>query len=163
MAGTGALEVTTPSDTEIRITREFAAPRRLVYDAFTRPELVQRWLGCWPGWSWVECEMDVRVGGRYRWLWRGPDGAEMGMRGEYREVEPMERIVSTEQFDQSWYAGEAIDTVVFAERAGRTTVTTTIVYDSKETRDGVLQSPMAEGMEMGYKLLDQVLAADAVA
>jgi uncharacterized protein YndB with AHSA1/START domain len=161
MASTGALEVTTPSDTEIRITREFAAPRRLVYDAFTKPELVRRWLGSMPGWEWVECEMDVRVGGRFRWLWRGPEGAEMGMRGEYREVVPTERIVNTEKFDEAWYPGEAWERAVFTERAGRTTVTTTITYDSKETRDGVLQTPMAEGMEMGYRMLDEVLATHA--
>jgi uncharacterized protein YndB with AHSA1/START domain len=161
MASNGALEVTTPSDTEIRITREFAAPRRLVYDAFTKPELVRRWLGSMPGWEWVECEMDVRVGGRFRWLWRGPEGAEMGMRGEYREVVPTERIVNTEKFDEAWYPGEATETAVFTERAGRTTVTTSIMYESKEARDGVLQTPMAEGMESGYRMLDQVLAADA--
>jgi uncharacterized protein YndB with AHSA1/START domain len=161
MASNAALEVTTPSDTEVRITREFAAPRRLVYDAFTKPELVRRWLGSMPGWEWVECEMDVRVGGRFRWLWRGPEGAEMGMRGEYREVVPTERIVNTEKFDEAWYPGEAWERAEFTERAGRTTVTTTITYDSKETRDGVLQTPMAEGMEMGYRMLDELLAADA--
>ena len=161
MASTGALEVTTPSDTQIRITREFAAPRRLVYDAYTKPELRKRWLGGMPGWVWVECEMDVRVGGHFRWLWRGPEGEEMGMRGEYREVVPLERIVNTERFDQAWYDGGAIEMVVFTERAGRTTVTTTVEYESKETRDGVLQTPMAEGMEMGYRMLDEVLAADA--
>ena len=161
MASTGALEVTKPSDTEIRITREFAAPRRLVYDAFTKPELVRRWLGSMPGWEWAECEMDVRVGGRFRWLWRGPDGAEMGMRGEYREVVPTERIVNTEKFDEAWYDGEAWETAEFTERAGRTTVTTTIVYGSKETRDSVLQTPMAEGMESGYRALDELLASHA--
>jgi uncharacterized protein YndB with AHSA1/START domain len=154
---TGA-QVTTPSDREIRIEREFAAPRRLVYDAYTKPELIKRWLGSMPGWSWAECEMDVRVGGRYRWAWKGPDGAIMGMGGTYREVVPNERLVSTEKFDQAWYEGEALDTVVFTERAGRTTVTTNLLYISKEVRDGVLQSPATSGMEQGYKILDAVLA-----
>lgn len=158
MANTGGLQITTPSEREIRIERSFAAPRRLLYDAYTKPELVKRWLGAMPGWSWAVCEMDVRVGGRYRWAWKGPDGAEMGMGGTYREIVPTERIVNTEKFDQAWYEGEAVDTVVFTERAGRTTVTTSILYVSKEVRDAVLKSDMAEGMEMGYKILDAMLA-----
>jgi uncharacterized protein YndB with AHSA1/START domain len=158
MSNTGGTQVTTPSDREIQIERSFSAPRRLLYDAYTKPELVKRWLGSMPGWTWAACEMDVRVGGRYRWAWKGPDGAEMAISGDYREVVPVDRLVTTEQFDPAWYAGEALDTVVFTERDGRTTVTTTILYISKEVRDGALQSPMAEGMEMGYKLLDQILA-----
>jgi uncharacterized protein YndB with AHSA1/START domain len=158
MAKTGGLQVTTPSEREIRIERSFAAPRRLVYDAYTKPELVKRWLGAMPGWSWAVCEMDVRVGGRYRWVWKGPDGGEMGMGGTYREIVPAERIVNTEKFDQAWYEGEALDTVEFTERAGRTTVTTSILYVSKEVRDAVLQSDMAEGLEMGYTILEALLA-----
>jgi uncharacterized protein YndB with AHSA1/START domain len=161
MPSTGGTQVTTPSDREIRFERSFAAPRRMVYDAYTRPELVKRWLGSMPGWSWAVCEMDVRVGGRYRWVWKGPDGAEMGMGGVYREVVPSERLVNTEKFDQAWYEGEAVGTVVFTERDGRSTVTTNILYVSKEVRDGVLQSPAAEGMEMGYKLLDAMFAAES--
>ncbi|HEV7993772.1 MAG TPA: SRPBCC family protein, partial [Gemmatimonadaceae bacterium] len=154
MRNTGSLQVTTPSDREIRIERSFSAPRRLVYDAYTKPELVKRWLGSMPGWSWAVCEMDVRVGGRYRWVWKGPDGAEMGMGGAYREIVPQERIVNTEKFDQAWYEGEAVDTVVFTEHAGKTTVTTSLLYISKEVRDVVLQSPATEGMEMGYQQLE---------
>ena len=154
----GGTQVTTPSEREIRIERAFAAPRRLVYDAYTKPELVKRWLGNMPGWSWAKCEMDVRVGGRYHWVWKGPDGGEMGISGVYREVVFGNRLVNTEQFDQAWYAGEAVDTVEFTERDGRTTVTTSILYVSKEVRDGVLQSPMAEGMEQGYKQLEALLA-----
>ena len=161
MTNTGGLQVTTPSEREIRIERSFSAPRRLVYDAYTKPELVKRWLGAMPGWSWGVCEMDVRVGGHYRWVWKGPDGAEMGMGGTYREIVPNERLVNTEKFDQSWYEGEAVDTVVFDERAGKTTVTTSILYVSKEVRDGVLQSPMAEGMEMSCQALDRLLASQS--
>jgi uncharacterized protein YndB with AHSA1/START domain len=157
MTKTGGAQVTTPSDREISVTRVFNAPARMVWDAFTKPELVQRWLGVLPGWTWAECEMDVRVGGRYRWVWNGPDGMEMGMAGVYREIVPRERLVNTEKFDQSWYPGEAIDTAVFTEASGKTTVTTTILYESKAVRDGVLASPMASGMEQGYTMLDQLL------
>lgn len=157
----GSLQVTTPSEREIRFERSFSAPPQLVYDAYTRPELVKRWLGAMPGWSWSVCEMDVRVGGHYRWVWKGPDGSEMGMGGTYREVVPGERLVNTEKFDQSWYEGEAVATVVFSGHAGKTTVTTTILYVSKEVRDGVLQSPAAGGLEMGYQVLDALLASES--
>jgi uncharacterized protein YndB with AHSA1/START domain len=159
MPKTEGTQVTTPSDREIRVTRAFNAPVAMVWDAFTKPELVRRWLGVMPGWSWLECEMDVRVGGRYRWIWKGPDGTQMGMGGIYREIVPRERLVNTEKFDQSWYAGEALDTAVFTEASGRTTVTTTILYESKAVRDGVIASPMAEGMERGYQMLDELLAS----
>lgn len=158
MHDTTGVQVTTPSDREIRIERSFSAPRRLVYDAYTKPELIKRWLGAMPGWSWAVCEMDVRVGGHYRWVWKGPDGTEMGMGGTYLEVVPSEKLVNTEKFDQAWYEGEAVDTVVFTERAGRTTVTTSLLYASKDVRDAVLQSPAIGGMEMGYKQLEAVLA-----
>jgi uncharacterized protein YndB with AHSA1/START domain len=155
----GALEITTPSDREIRITRAFDAPRMLVWDAYTRPELVKRWLGSMPGWSWAVCDMDVREGGRYRWVWRGPEGAELGVGGTYREVVPGERLVTTEKYDQQWYEGEAVGTVEFTESKGRTTLVTTLRYASKEVRDAVLQGPATSGMESGYRLLDELLAS----
>ena len=153
------LKVTTPTDREIVLTRTFDAPRRLVFDAYTKPELLKRWLGVHNGWSLAVCEIDLRVGGSYRYVWRGPDGAEMGMGGIYREVVPPERIVSTEKFDQPWYPGEAVGTVVMVEQGGRTTVTTTILYDSKEARDAVLRSPMEQGIAAGYNRLAEVLAS----
>lgn len=162
-AGGRALQVTTPSDREIRITRDFDAPRQLVWEAYTRPELLKRWLGAMPGWSWAVCEMDVREGGRYRWVWRGPDGAEMGLGGEYREVVPPERLVTTEKYDQAWYPGEGVGTVEFRERDGRTTLVTTLRYESKEARDAVVQSGATGGMEMGYIALDTLLASIAAA
>ena len=158
-----ALQITTPGDREIRITRSFDAPRQLVWDAYTRPDLLKRWLGAMPGWSWAVCEMDVREGGRYRWVWRGPEGAELGLGGEYREVVPHERLVTTEKYDQAWYPGEAVGTVEFTERDGRTTLVTTLRYESKAARDAVLQSPATSGMEMGYALLDTLLASIATA
>jgi uncharacterized protein YndB with AHSA1/START domain len=163
MSTSGALQITTPSDREIRITRSFDAPRMMVWDAYTRPELVKRWLGALPGWSWATCEMDVREGGRYRWVWRGPEGMELGLGGTYREVVPGERLVTTERYDQAWYEGEAIGTIVFTEREGRTTLDTTLLYQSKEVRDGVLQSPATSGMEASFSALDALLASPTAA
>jgi uncharacterized protein YndB with AHSA1/START domain len=155
----GKLEVTTPSEREIALIRTFDATRNLVFDAWTKPELVKQWLGIFGGWSFAVCEIDLRVGGKYRYLWRGPDGAELGMGGVYREIVPPERIVCTEKFDQSWYEGDAVDTTVFVEERGKTTVTTTVRYASKEVRDAVLKSPMEGGVARSYDKLAQVLAS----
>jgi uncharacterized protein YndB with AHSA1/START domain len=152
------MTVTTPSDREIALTRVLDAPRHLVFEAYTRPELLQRWLGVHAGWSWVVCEIDLRVGGAYRYVWRGPDGAEMGMGGVYREVVPPERIVATEKFDQSWYPGEAVSTVTLVERDGRTTLTLTVRYESRAARDAVLESPMEQGVAAGFDKLAALLA-----
>jgi uncharacterized protein YndB with AHSA1/START domain len=153
------LEITTPSDREIAMTRTFDAARRLVFDAFTKPELIQRWLGVRAGWTMPVCEVDLRVGGKYRYVWRGPKGNDMGMGGVFREIVAPERIVATERFDDSWYAGEAVDTTVFVEKGGRTTVTMTVRYESKEARDGVLASPMATGVGESYDKLAEYLAS----
>jgi len=161
MKGAGKLEITTPSDREIAMTRTFDAPRRLVFDAFTRPELIQRWLGVRAGWTMPVCEVDLRVGGKYRYVWRGPKGNDMGMGGVFREIVAPERIVATEKFDDSWYAGEAVDTTVFVEKGGRTTVTMTVRYESKAARDGVLATPMATGVAESYDKLAEYLASVA--
>ena len=155
----GTLQVTTPSEREIAMTRVFDAPRHLVFEAYTKPELLKQWLGVHNGWSLEICEIDLRVGGTYRYVWRGRNGMEMGMRGVYREVEPPERITATEAFDQSWYPGEAVSTVVLTEQGGRTTLTLTVLYESKEARDGVLQSPMEEGVAAGFDKLAELLAS----
>jgi uncharacterized protein YndB with AHSA1/START domain len=159
MNNTGALKVTTPSDREIAMTRAFDAPRKLVFDAWTKPELLKRWLGVFGGWSMDVCEVDLKVGGSYRFVWRGPDGSKMGMGGVYREVVPGERLVATEKFDDPWYEGEAVDTTVFVEQGGKTTVTTTVRYASREVRDAVLKSPMESGVAKSYDALDEVLAS----
>lgn len=159
MKRAGTLQVSVRGEREIVITRDFDAPRNLVYDALTKPELLKRWLGAISGWSMDVCEIDLKVGGKYRYLWRGPDGAQMGMRGEYREIVPNERIVNTEVFDEAWYPGGAVETAVLTEHGGRTTLTSTVLYASKEARDGVLKSPMESGMAEGYKVLDSVLAS----
>lgn len=155
------LKITAHGDREIVMTRDLDAPRHLVWQALTRPELLKRWLGVQNGWTLAVCEIDLRVGGAYRYVWRGPDGMEMGMGGVYREIVEPERIVSTEKFDQSWYPGGAVGTMVLSEHAGKTTMTTTMLYDSREAREAVLQSPMESGMAAGYNALDAVLASMA--
>jgi uncharacterized protein YndB with AHSA1/START domain len=161
MSPTGNLTITTPSDLEIEIVREFDAPRALVFEAYTRPELIKRWLGAFGGWSLTVCEFDARPGGAYRYVWTGPGKPEMGMGGIIREIVAPERIVATERFDQAWYEGEGSNTVVFTERAGRTTVTTTLRYKSKNVRDGVLKSPMDTGMGASFDALAALLAERA--
>ena len=158
MNNIGNLKVTAPGDREIVMTRQFDAPRDLVFDAWTKPELLKRWLGA-EGWSMVVCEVDLKVGGAYRYVWRGPDGREMGMGGVFREIVPPERLVTTEVFDESWYPGQALDTMVLVESDGRTTVTATLLYESREARDAVLQTPMAEGVAESYDKLDELLAS----
>ena len=150
------LRITTPSDREIALTRVFDAPRTLVWDAFTKPELIKRWL-VRGGWTFPVCEVDLKVGGTYRYVWRGPNGAEMGMGGVFREIVRPERIVTTEKFDQPWYEGEAVDTMTFVEREGKTTATTTVLYSSKAVRDAVLKSPMESGIAQNYNNLDELL------
>lgn len=159
MMNTGKLKVTTPSDREIAMTRVFNAPRRLVFEALSKPELVKQWLLGPPGWTMPVCEIDLRVGGAYRFLWRGPDGAEMGTRGVFRETSPPERFVATEKFDDPWYPGEALVTYVLAEQDGITTLTLTVRYESREARDGVLKTPMEKGVAMSYDRLEQLLVS----
>lgn len=158
MAPSGTLTITAPGDREVVMTRSFHAPRQLVFDAFTKPELVRQWLLGPEGWSMPVCEIDLRVGGRYRYVWRNvKDGSEMGMGGVYREVTPPSRVISTEKFDQSWYPGEAVGTIIFSEESGKTLVTQTILYDTREARDAVLKSPMEQGVNAGYNRLENLL------
>ena len=158
MTNPGNLKLTTRGDREIVITRAFDAPRKLVFDAFTKPELVKQWLLGPDGWSMPICEIDLKVGGKYRYVWRrDKDGTEMGMGGVYREIVAPERIVATEKFDQSWYPGEAVGTFVLAEQAGKTTLTETILYESREARDGVLKSGMKKGVVASYDRLEKLL------
>jgi uncharacterized protein YndB with AHSA1/START domain len=157
---TGNLKLTTRGDHEIVMTRDFNAPRTLVFDAFTKPELLKQWLLGPPGWTMPVCEVDLRVGGAYRYVWRqSSDGREMGMGGVYREISVPERIVCTEKFDEAWYPGEAVGTLVLVEQGGKTTVTQTMLYQSREARDAVLKSGMEEGVTASYDRLDAVLAS----
>src|SRR5947208_16139547 len=156
MRNTGTLEVTTPTDREIVMTRVFDAPRRLVFDAFTKPELLKRWFGP-RGWSLVVCEVDLKVGGTFRFVLRGPGGTDLGMRGVYREIVPPERSVHTESFDD--YPGESQVTAVWVEQGGKTMLTVTVLYPSKEVRDAVLKSGMEHGAAESYDKLAELLAS----
>jgi uncharacterized protein YndB with AHSA1/START domain len=154
----GKLKLTTTGDCEIAFTREFDGPRKLVFAAFTKPAMVQRWLLGPGGWTMPVCEIDLRVGGKYRYVWRHSDGREMGMGGVYCEIAPPERMVFTEKFDHAWYPGEALITVELRERDGKTTLTELIRYESRKARDGVLQSGMRRGVVASYDRLEKILA-----
>jgi len=156
-----ALKINAQSDREIVMTRVFDAPRNLVYDAYTRPELLKRWLGVFRGWTMPVCEMDVRAGGTYRWQWRNPDGSQMGVRGVFREVVPNERLVATEKFDDAWYPGEGLNTTTFVEKGGKTTLTQVMRYESREARDAVLASPMETGVAASFDNLEKMLTVAA--
>lgn len=151
------LKVTTPSDRVAVITRVVDAPRGMVFDAHTRPELVQRWLLGPPGWTMPVCEIDLRVGGQYRYVWQDPDGRSMGMGGTFTEIVRPSRIVATQLFDQDWTGGETIVSTDIVENNGKSTITTTVRYSSREARDAALQTGMTSGMEMGYERLEDLL------
>jgi uncharacterized protein YndB with AHSA1/START domain len=153
------LQIATPTEREIVMTRGFEAPRRLIFDAHTKPELLKRWLFGPDGWSLAVCEMDLRPGGKYRYVWRHAKKPEMGMGGIIREVVAPERLVTTERFDEAWYPGEAVNTMVLVEQGGKTTMTLTMAYESKEARDAALKSGMDKGMAEGFDRLDGVLAS----
>lgn len=157
MSIAGQLVVSAHGEREIVMTRLFDAPRELVFQAYTTPEYVRRWLLGPEGWAMPVCEIDLRVGGRFRYLWRHANGQEMGMGGVFREIRAPERIVSTEAFDQPWYEGEGLGTVVFKEHQGKTMLTTTILYQSRATRDGVLKSPMEGGVKASYDRLAKIV------
>jgi uncharacterized protein YndB with AHSA1/START domain len=158
------LTVSTPSDREVQVVRSFDAPRALVYRAYTEPKLMQRWLLGSPGWIMPVCEMDVRVGGKYRWRWRSSEhGTEFGFSGEFFEVEPATRLVHSQIFDPGSAnpgapPGESLITITFQEQGGLTSVTTLIKFDSKEACAGAVASGMTDGMERSYQLLDASLA-----
>lgn len=160
MKNTGTLKVSTPTDDTIVLTRVFDAPRRRVYDALTKPELLKQWFGP-RGWNLVECSVDLRVGGRWRFVLRGPDGRDMGMGGEYRELTPPDGSVHTEGHDD--FPGESVVTTVLTEAAGRTTLTGTIQYPSMMVRDAVLASGMEHGAAESHDRLAELLAASAAA
>ena len=157
---TGKLTVAAHSDREIVMTRVFDAPRKLVFDAWTKPDLLKRWLLGPPGWTMVVCEIDLKVGGAYRYVWRrDSNGTQMGMGGVYREIVVPERIVATEKFDEAWYPGDAVGTIDLVEQGGRTTLTQTLLYESREARDAVLASPMEQGVAASLDRLAELLAS----
>ena len=161
-------DVTLPSDREVKVTRSFRAPRALVYRAHTEPELVRKWMLGPPDWSMPVCDMDVQVGGKYRWRWRSDEnGSEFGFFGEFREVQPPAKLVYLESYDPGTF-GEgypgtpAVVTSTFTEEDGVTTVTVLIDFGSKEARDGALATGMTDGMEQSYQLLDKLIGSDQV-
>jgi uncharacterized protein YndB with AHSA1/START domain len=158
VANRGTATVTLPTDEQILITREFDAPRHLVYEAFTTPELVGRWWTAKRG-EMTTCEIDLRVGGKWRYVMRTPDGMEVGFHGEYREIVPNERIVSTEIFEgmpEGFPEEVAVNTATFTEEDGRTTLTILVEHSSKEFRDGHVDSGMEDGLQDALDLLEEV-------
>ncbi len=151
----GATTFTTPSDREIVMTRVVDAPRRLVFEAWTKPEHLPHWMLGPEGWTMPVCAIDLRPGGAWHFAWRRSDGTEMEMRGVYREVTPPERLVSTESWGGNW--PETLNTLVLSEEDGKTTITNTVLYSSKEARDAALQTGMKEGMSQGFDRLDEYL------
>jgi len=155
----GTSEYSTPSDREIRVVRAFSAPRKLVYEAMSNPKHVPKWMTGPEGVTMPVCEMDLRPGGKWRFVYRMPNGQEMTMQGSYREIVPLERMVSTESWGPEW--PETVNTMELAESQGVTTMTMTVLYPSKEARDAALGSGMKEGMDTGFARLDALLPSFA--
>jgi uncharacterized protein YndB with AHSA1/START domain len=153
------LTVTTPSDREIVMTREFDAPRELVFEALTKPEHLVRWFGRRQD-RLAVCEVDLRAGGSARYVWRFEDGSEMGITDVYREITPPERIVFAETFDEPYtgeMGGETLNTLTLEEGEGKTTLTGTTLYKSREDRDRALQTGMEVGAAETFDRLDELL------
>lgn len=151
--------VTTPSDREIVITRVVAAPRRLVFDAYTNPAHLPHWMLGPQGWTMPVCEIDLRPGGAWHFAWRRSDGTEMEMRGVYQEIVPPERLVSTESWGGEW--PETLNTLVLSEKDGKTTISQRVRYPSKEARDAALKTGMQEGVSESFDRLAEHLATMA--
>jgi len=154
MTGSGTATVTLPTDEQILITREFDAPRHLVYRAWTTPELVKRWWSGGHGEVTI-AEIDLRVGGMWRYVMIANEGFEVGFHGEYREIVPDERIVSTEVYEGT-PEGEALNTITFTEEDGRTSMSILVQHSCKEHRDAHINSGMEAGMQKAMDLLEQV-------
>jgi len=155
MPANSALAVTMPNDTDILMTREFAAPRALVFKAWTDPKHVPQWLLGPEGWTMPVCEIDLRPGGKWHWVWRKSGGCEMVMNGEYLEVKPPDRLVTTERWGPEW--PETVNTIQLIEKNGKTTLSLTIHYPSREAREAAFKTGMADGVEASFKRLDNYL------
>jgi uncharacterized protein YndB with AHSA1/START domain len=156
--------VSLPSAGAVKVTRQFNAPRELVYKAYTTPSLLERWLLGPPGWTMSVYEMDVRVGGAFRWRWRSiEDGKEFGFHGEFREVSAPGKLVHTEYYDPGDVGGDmgegALITVELTEKNGVTTVSTLMDFGTKEARDAAMSTGMTDGMEMSYQRLDELTSS----
>ncbi|MFN3462759.1 MAG: SRPBCC family protein [Terricaulis sp.] len=159
-------EVTLPSDREVRVTRQFNASRQLVYDAHTKPELVRRWQTGYPGWEMSVCDMDVRVGGKYRWQWKNrEDGKRFGFYGAFTDVNAPSRLVHDQYFDPgemefAMPVGDpCIVSLSLSEQNGVTTLVCTLKFVSKQARDEAIATGMTDGMEYSYAQLDGVVQA----
>jgi uncharacterized protein YndB with AHSA1/START domain len=155
-------EVTSPSDREVRVTRTFNAPRQLVWDAHTKPELVRKWQG-YGGWDMPVCDMDVRVGGKYTWQWRNQeDGKQFGFFGTFTEVNRPSKIVHEQFFDPGDIGGAmpagdpCIVSLELSEQNGVTTIVCNLTFVSKEARDDAVSTGMTDGMEYSYTRLDDM-------
>ena len=151
----GQLTLATQGERELVIERTFAAPRQLVFDCHSKPDLVRRWLLGPPGWTMPVCEIDLRPGGKWHWVWRRTNGTEMEMNGEYREIVPPERLVQTENWGAEW--PETLNTLVLTEESDKTTTVTTVLYPSKEARDRAITTGMEDGWARSNERLDEYL------
>jgi len=151
----GTTTFTTPSDREILMTRVFDAPRRLVFEAWTIPKHLPHWMLGPEGWTMAVCEIDLRPGGAWHFVWRRSDGTEMEMRGVYREITPPARLVNTERWGGDW--PETINTLSLSEKDGKTTMSQTVLYPSKEARDAALKTGMKEGASVSFDRLAEYL------
>lgn len=151
------VDVTTPSAREIQVVRTFDAPARLIWDCHTKPELMKRWMLGPPGWSMAVCEVDLRVGGAYRYRWRNDEtGFEFGSTGEHREISPYDRLVTTERMEGC--EGESVNTLTLAESGGKTTLTVRMLFPSELVRDTALKSGMSDGMAASYDRIETIAA-----
>jgi len=154
-AKVGVTSYATPTDTQVVITRVVDAPRRIVFDAWTNPAHVPQWMAGPEGWTMPVCEIDLRPGGTWHYVFRKTDGTEMSMTGSYREVSPPARLVSTESWGPEW--PETVNTLDLTESGGQTTITLTVTYPSKDARDAALKTGMKDGVEVGFAKLDRLL------
>jgi len=160
MSSTRTLTVKRVGERDLLIVREFDAPRTLVFEAITTPALIKRWL-LGRGWTMPVCEVDLRPGGKFRYVWR-KDGKDMGMSGTFREIVAPERIVDTEIFDEDWTGGETEVTTTLREANGRTTLSMTVRYASAAARQAALETGMVDGMSETYDTLAQLLADGSI-
>lgn len=157
MRNKDTLKIQPSGDRELVITRLFDAPHEMVFEAFTKPVLLKRWLLGPPGWTMPTCAVDLKVGGTYRYVWRNDEGEELGVTGTFKEIIRSVKLVHTEKFDEAWFPGEAIMTTTLSNQNGKTLLTGTILYETKEARDMVIESGMEEGVGQSYDNLEEIL------
>ena len=155
MNDTPGMTVATPTDTELVVARTLDAPRALVFEAWTEPRHLSRWLLGPEGWTMPVCEIDLRPGGAWHFVWESSDGNQMEMRGAYQEIVPPERVVSTESWGGDW--PQTTNTLVLSDKDGKTMITHKMVYPTKEARDAALKTGMTRGMAQSFDRLSEYL------